>query len=326
MSESYGLIKSMALGQVSAFLAPLEVTQWQALTKWTYHTAVARIQTRVRAETRLYFVRRNSNIVDEVRAPSGRCSEHRQDFEASRSWLVTQLRSDLFFVVGHDFSSRRSGFLVNDGRAQFAEVRKADRIEARVGPALSTLHDRFVFVSGGWKKRSVERYDVANDTWQLVPQLNGVRWRHASVAVGRLVYVVCGSDDRRRLYSFERLDTSLADSGAARWELIPMPEIDLTPRDWPVAAAISATELIILGGKDDKSALLDDAVICDARDNKCTWRKLSIAGFGFMSNAQVPTATNRQIYFVAHQSASGKPICCFGNHDAQLRVLKGKRK
>ena len=72
MLTSKQLLKCQAMGEVWAYLDPLEVTKWQSLNKWMYRVAVGRIQTRIKRGTRAFFLRKGSYIVDEVSA-KGKC-------------------------------------------------------------------------------------------------------------------------------------------------------------------------------------------------------------------------------------------------------------
>ena len=50
----------------------------------------------------------------------------------------------------------------------------------------------FIFASGGHALKTVERYDVAADSWLMMPEMNEVRKGHACVALGDHIYAICG--------------------------------------------------------------------------------------------------------------------------------------
>ena len=63
--------------------------------------------------------------------------------------------------------------------------------EARQHAGICNLKDKYVFASG--PSVSVERYDIASDSWQMMPSMNEKRNCHASCALGDQIYVICGS-------------------------------------------------------------------------------------------------------------------------------------
>ena len=208
------LVKSQVIGEAWRCLEVFEVIKWQALNKYMYRTAVSRIQTKIRLERGVYFLRLGTNVVDEVRVPSGRCFEHKQDFDIGQV-LYCQFRSgDIFYA---DTLELKSGLLVRDGFAKFRRVAKADTLEKRVWPAICNYMDTHIFVMGGYYMKSVERYDPATDVWQRMPLMNVCRVYLASVALREHVYAICGWDGSKCLNSIERRVCKQVDSGAARW-------------------------------------------------------------------------------------------------------------
>ena len=103
-------------------MEPVEVIKWQALDKWMYHKAVSRVQTRIKIEKRVFFLRRGGSIINEVRFPSNKCQERHQDFEIG-NWIYTRVGQDIFFVRNE---SKQCGFLQNDGHSKFKIEKKSD--------------------------------------------------------------------------------------------------------------------------------------------------------------------------------------------------------
>ena len=55
--------------------------------------------------------------------------------------------------------------------------------------------------------KSVEMYDVENDSWKTLPALDHGRSRHSSIGFKeRHLYLFCGMIDRQRSSSVQRLD------------------------------------------------------------------------------------------------------------------------
>ena len=69
--------------------------------------------------------------------------------------------------------------------------------------------DKAIFVSGGTGSGQVDRYSVAEDAWQVMPELKQGRSMHSMCALDLSVYVFCGkSTIGKMLNSVERLDLS----------------------------------------------------------------------------------------------------------------------
>ena len=227
---------------------------------------MGRVLTRFRQEQRRYFLRQDSSIIDEYRVPSNRHFEIQLDFAVGFNWQYTQLGQDMFFFRGQ----RRCGLLKNKGSSRFTCLDKADMLEERnLCQAICLFKDSFIFVSGGYNMRSVERYDIGNDKWELMPDLTEERWYHASVVQGGTVYVLCGFNGSCDLDDLESLDTAQLASGGARWQRIRIATAVLTPREQPVAASLNDREIVILGGAHD-GYYLDDVVIVDAKELICS--------------------------------------------------------
>ena len=130
-----------------------------------------------------------------------------------------------------------------------------------------------------------------------MPPLIESRCFHASVALGANVYVICGKRGGKTLNSLERLDSLRIDSGTASWELIEISDADLKPRYWPIAVAISAKEITILGGIDSQSSYFCDVVIFDEASKRCTHKRQLVGQIGFCNVDQYEKAIGGEICF-----------------------------
>ena len=107
------------------------------------------------------------------------------------------------------YGSRKFSVLENRGFSNFKHKDLAKLLEKREYAAICNMQDRFVFVSGGMRKSSVERFDIAKNTWNLVPSMHHARSGHASCALEDTLYAICGEDDSESitLNSIEVLDS-----------------------------------------------------------------------------------------------------------------------
>ena len=200
---------------------------------------------------------------------------------------------------------------------------KTDLIEKRFMPALCNFKNSHIFVSGGGSDgdKSVERYDIGRDTWQMMPSMNRGRKYHASVALGNHVYVICGfnsrAEDRNRHHkSMERLNASQVDRGAPQWQLIQILQETFAVRQLFVAVAVSDTEIAILGGKNDyQRAYLSDVVIFDETRMVLT-QKIQLAElFGFINRHNQAHFVNKKVFMKVTRTGIEPAIYRFGMND-----------
>ena len=100
-------------------------------------------------------------------------------------------------------------------------------------------------------------YDIANDKWEVLPELLFARNDHAMCTFkGRFVFVFCGQKDA----SIEVLDLKNKSEGWQEFNLTVGEEGDLACLPnlvMPATIQVSRDEIIIFGGKSDKIYLLD---------------------------------------------------------------------
>ena len=111
---------------------------------------------------------------------------------------------------------------------------------------------------------------VENQTWHQMPDLIVARECHASCSLGNSsVYVFFGFDSQGHcLSSIERLD--LADQGSisdCSWTLLS--NIQMEGRAFPAVCALSSTEIVIMGGR-DQFGYLGDVFILDTKAGMST--------------------------------------------------------
>ena len=183
------------------------MTQNQALNRWFYFVAVSRTQTKVQRVNRAYFLYHGGdNIIAEVKVGDDRCVEKLQDIHFDEDWIYCQVAKDIYCLenVYNDFCK-----LANGGDGYFEMQECAFMLNDRFGPAMCNFKETYIFVTGGLARRSVERYSIMDNTWQIMPELRQERHFHSSVAIHSAIYVFCGqgsSDNYTN--SIERLDCS----------------------------------------------------------------------------------------------------------------------
>ena len=93
--------------------------------------------------------------------------------------------------------------------------------------------------------------------------MNVARSHHSSCSLATALYVFCGVNNQwGHLNSVEKLNTTNLVAG---WLLIQIPPTSLTPREYPVVAALNATQILIMGG--ENGGRLGDVLTFDTRDN-----------------------------------------------------------
>ena len=125
--------------------------------------------------------------------------------------------------------------------------------------------DRYLFVSGGFKFPDwydcVDMFDIENDEWNLAPNLNKKRAAHSSCSLENSIFVFCGAT-QAYMMSIEMLDAEGFINGEpVEWQLVQLNEGSLSPRENPLVASLSDTELLILGGFDGRRYLNDGYIL-----------------------------------------------------------------
>lgn len=151
--------------------------------------------------------------------------------------------------------------------------------------------DSFIFVIGGFVDTKVSArviyYHIKGQAWfessAAVPQLNTARAQHSSCSTHEHIYAFGGrGKDYNMVGSIERLSTrALAGPVAAPqalWELIVLPELAATckpsSRTNVIACAMSANEILILGGENHDNFILGDGLIFDTRSFRVVSRPI----------------------------------------------------
>ena len=139
---------------------------------------------------------------------------------------------------------------------------------------------------------TVQRYTLAVDKWQLMPNLNVARRNAGACFQGGSIYVIGGEGKRDVcLNSIEKLDLE----NATRWQLIKLTKGNLHPRSDPVVVAQNSQEIVILGGHvglEDQT----DIVLFDTRTYKC--KKVARGVFKSHGNQYARTAANKIVSMV----------------------------
>lgn len=209
ITRSYG-----AMTVILSYLRQAEVTQWQALDRYWYSKGVGRIQTRIKkAPPLLYILTGNTSSAagaysDQVLAPAPptltildlarrkRIEEHvLHDYDVLGTAL-TQIDHRTVLMTGGGLGLSFCFNLAQAHTGEFKWTKKMDMLSPRSHHS-SCLHEgNYIYVTGDkldkYCSRSAERYDIANDSWLALPNLNFGRSSHASCSLGQFVYVFCG--------------------------------------------------------------------------------------------------------------------------------------
>jgi N-acetylneuraminic acid mutarotase len=137
------------------------------------------------------------------------------------------------------------------------------------GAACTAVLDGKIYVFGGAREGSssalVSAYDVANDSWEELPDMPVRREHCAAGAIGEKLYIAGGRAD-----GIEGLDTTAFEFDPASPGYVPIAPMP-TPRGG-VAAAVFAGRLFVFGGEgsdDDPNGVFPDVEAYDAAAD--TW-------------------------------------------------------
>ena len=113
-------------------------------------------------------------------------------------------------------------------------------------------------------------YDTASNTWKgLNAELNIARSSHSACTLNKIVYVFCGNNGSlffpKYLNSIEMIaESSIYSNSTATWELIDVPQNDLTPRFTPTVTSLNDTEIAIFG-----ESFMNDVIVFDTTTKTC---------------------------------------------------------
>ena len=114
---------------------------------------------------------------------------------------------------------------------------------------LANLSDKYVFIIAGFKNlislKSVSRYDIANNRWGHMPELNQARFSANACSFKDKIYVFGGRDYATTvnisfLNSIEKLNNPFLTMGEASWQLIQPPISIFSPCHQSVVVPLNA--------------------------------------------------------------------------------------
>ena len=120
------------------------------------------------------------------------------------------------------------------------------------------ISKRHAFLLGGKVagalQKSCLRYDLDENVWLPMPDMQVARAASSSCYIAGYVYVLCGGHkDSKWPNSIEKLFISESTSEQLQqsWHFIPMKNVasELTPRTNFIACPINKTEIVIMGGQ-----------------------------------------------------------------------------
>lgn len=117
--------------------------------------------------------------------------------------------------------------------------------------------------------KSTFRHDIANNKWESMPELKQARDRASACSLGGKVYVFAGYGWNMCLNSIEKLNNPNLPKDQASWQLIEPPKDILSPHSYAIVAPLNKTEIVILGGFDDKNYPHNNIVLFNIRSERC---------------------------------------------------------
>ena len=116
---------------------------------------------------------------------------------------------------------------------------------------LANFLEKYIFLIGGAQSKIVSRYDIVNDTWEEMPELNESRGYASACSLGGKIYVIGGyTEDYESINSIENLINPSLTRNETFWKLIQPPNSILSPCHYPVVVPINANQIAILGASD----------------------------------------------------------------------------
>lgn len=128
-------------------------------------------------------------------------------------------------------------------------------IHPREGHCLAAIGSSFIYAIGSRlynTSKTCEIFSIEANEWKEQPELNRNRYLSTAVTVNeRFIYVMGGYEPQ--VTDIERLDTATNHGGSAFWELIKVYSQGLENdiKYWFGSCPVSATEILIFGGKKD---------------------------------------------------------------------------
>lgn len=132
-------------------------------------------------------------------------------------------------------------------------------IHPREGHCLAPIGSLFIYAIGSRlynTSKTCEVFSIEANEWREQPELNRNRYLSTAVTLNeRFIYVMGGYEPQ--ITDIERLDTASnhggQPSGAAYWELIKVyfPGLENDIKYWFGSCPVSATEILVFGGKKD---------------------------------------------------------------------------
>lgn len=171
-------------------------------------------------------------------------------FPSSFCYVQTPVSNRLFLIEGHSSALKACVELVRLGN-EFQPVLRASMNYRRMLASVTAVDEGNLVVSGGLSPSGskTECYDVGQDKWTCLPELNVGRKAHASCSFNRkLIFVFGGRDDRNTTINvIERLDFNETTQG---WHAILIQQQAVQPpaSSFPAVYQVNQREICIVGG------------------------------------------------------------------------------
>ena len=101
-------------------------------------------------------------------------------------------------------------------------------------------------------------YDIKKDQWSYAPTCNIWRLGHSAVQLGKMIYIVCGTEKTMRQHPIRKFNQNpnieilnaqaYINNEPANWELLNVEVKGFEERIFALVAPLSSNEILIMGG------------------------------------------------------------------------------
>ena len=188
--------------------------------------------------------------------------------------------SDCFSVQAdneiHSFKNGNFHKYTYDNQLKLQEVSQnanpADSCVSKVG--LTYFAGNIILTGGEEGDPVTQIYDVKENSWSDGPDMNVERAGHCQCKVGDYLYVFGGQNEDGLVGSMEKLNITAQLGGQQQqWQTVDVSSSSLSARLYPIVVAISATEILIMGGIigfDEGMRMANDCYILDTTTDTVT--------------------------------------------------------
>ncbi len=177
------------------------------------------------------------------------------DFNIPIRFCSIQTKDGRIFITGGARNSSQSSNHAYEYK-EGALHQLPNMVHPREGHCLAVIGSQFIYAIGSRlynTSKTCEVFSIEANEWREQPELNRNRYLSTAVTLNeRFIYVMGGYEPQ--VTDVERLDTAASfQSGNSFWELIKVysPGLENDIKYWFGSCPVSATEILIFGGKKD---------------------------------------------------------------------------